>query len=299
MSSRLPSLNLLRIFEAAGRHLSFKRAAEELHVTPSAVSHQVKALEADLGFALFRRGNRTLELTEGGRAYLGVVSRALVRLREGTNRVRRTYGASTLRMSLMPTLARHVVIPRLKSFRARVPGIKLHIEATNATADLQFEDVDLAVRYGLGQWPGVHSAKLLDLEVGPVCTADLAASVGLDRIDALARAPVLCMSMLPDAWRHWTEAAGLAGFTAVDELWLDSYDATIQAAEQGHGVALAIFPADQVLVDEGRLVEPFACRIATPYALHLVCREGEESRPELLEFRDWLLEQFVPNGTAE
>jgi LysR family glycine cleavage system transcriptional activator len=292
MARRLPSLHLLRVFEAAGRHQSFKDAAEELHITPSAVSHQVKALEEDLGFALFKRANRSLTLTDGGRAYLEVVERSFNRLREGTDRVLRSHGETTLSISVIPPLARELVIPRLKSFQDRAPDIKLRIDTAFEMVDFRHQDVDVAVRYGLGDWPGVACEKILELTATPVCSSTFNQSHDIARLDQLEQLTLIQMTDFPKAWRHFARAAGCETFAPGEELWLDSYTACLDAAEQGLGLALAMLPVEQTRLDSGRLVAPFDLRLPNPNSVYLVYRPGDGERDDIGLFRDWLLEQL-------
>jgi LysR family glycine cleavage system transcriptional activator len=298
MKRKLPSLHLLHIFDAAGRHESFKLAAEELHVTPSAVSHQIKALEEQLGFALFRRGNRKLELTDGGRAYLAVVTKAFAQLRRGTERVQRDLNLGSFRINMITALGRHVVIPRLRSFEERVPGMKLHIETSEKLVDFKTQDVDLAVRYGTGEWPGLVSEKLLDLTSTPVCAPDFAAAEKISTVDDLRNKRLIQIAFFPKAWSLWFRLAGLGDLDAQQELWFDSYEACIHAAEQGLGLALALLPPEQTLIDSGRLVAPIARRIPLPQKLYMVYRPADAQRREIKVFRDWLLEQFEPDTDA-
>ncbi len=298
MNRRLPPLHLLRVFDAAGRHQSFKHAAGELHITPSAVSHQVKALERELGFALFLRANRRLELTDAGRAYLAVVEKAFARLRDGTERVLRDYASASLRINLMSALGRHVVIPRLDSFQERVPGVRLHIETSEQLVDFRTSDVDVAVRYGLGDWPGLTSEKLLDLEAAPVCSPAFARGLDAGKREALLGQRLIHMAFFPHGWSLWARAAGYGEATGDKALWFDTYDACIQAAEQGLGLALALLPLEQALLDSGRLVAPVAPRVALPQKVFLVCREQDRERREIRAFRDWLMEQFDSPNSA-
>ncbi len=298
MIRKLPPLHLLHVFDAAGRHQSFKLAAEELHVTPSAVSHQIKALEEQLGFPLFHRGNRKLQLTEGGKAYLAVVDKAFTQLRRGTERMRHDFGAPSMRINLITALGRHVVIPRLESFQARVPGVKLHIETSEQMIDFKTQDVDVAVRYGMGDWPGLASEKLLDLVSTPVCSPEFAASHRISRIEDLRGQRLIQMTFFPKAWSMWFRFAGLGEIDTQQELWFDTYDACIHAAEQGLGLALALFPLEQTLIDSGRLVAPIDRRVPLPQKLYMVYRAADGRRGEIKVFREWLLEQFAPYSGA-
>lgn len=292
MARRLPSLHLLRVFEAAGRHESFKKAAQELHITPSAVSHQVKALEEDLGFSLFQRRNRSLTLTDGGRAYLQVVEKSFSRLREGTERVLRTYGEATLSISVIPPLAREVLIPRLKSFQERVPDVRLRIDTANEMVDFRHQDVDVAVRYGQGDWPHVACEKILELVATPVCSPAFHQSHRIRGVEQLEELTLVQMIDRPDAWRRFARAAGCETFAPAKELWLDNYSACLDAAEQGLGLALAMLPVEQTRIDSGRLVAPLDLRLPNPSGVYLVYRPGDGDRADIGAFRDWLLEQL-------
>ena len=159
---RLPPLHALEAFEVAARELSFRKAAEGLHLTPSAVSHQIKGLEEFLGFALFRRMNRALELTEGGRDYLRIVGAGLEGLRQGSEQVQQRHGRRcTLKISTGPYIASEVIVPALPLFQQEHPEIDLRIETKVQPVDLRREDVDIALRFGCGRWPGVTAKRLL------------------------------------------------------------------------------------------------------------------------------------------
>jgi len=291
MIRKLPSLHLLHVFDAAGRQESFKLAAHELHITPSAVSHQIKALEEQLGFQLFLRGNRKLELTEGGKAYHAVVGKTFSRLREGTRRVRRDYGRASLRINVLTSLGRRVIIPRLDSLQARLPGVSLHIETTEELADFNMQDLDVAVRYGLGDWPGLVCDKLVDLVCTPVCSAEFGAKYKIDKLD-FREQRLIHMAFFPEAWSVWSHYAGLGDIDAQKELWFDTYDACIDAAEQGLGLALALLPLEQASIDGGRLVAPIDQQVPLPQKMYTVYRPEHAERPEIKVFHDWLLEQF-------
>lgn len=297
MTRKLPSLHLLHVFEAAGRHESFKLAANELHITPSAVSHQIKALEEQLGFQLFRRGNRKLALTEGGSAYHAVVGKAFNRLREGTRHVRRDYAGASLRINVLTSLGRRLIIPRLDSLQSRVPGISLHIETTEELVDFNVQDLDVAVRCGRGEWPGLVCDKLLDLVCTPVCARQFCATHEIDR-DNFREQRLIHMAFFPQAWTTWSRYAGLGDIDAQKELWFDTYDACIDAAEQGLGLALALLPLEQASIDSGRLVAPIEEQVPVPYKMYTVYPPDHAGRPEIQAFHDWLQEQFQPTETG-
>ena len=173
MPVHLPSLNALRAFEAAGRHLSFSKAAEELHVTPAAVGHQVKALEHDLGALLFDRLNRALQLTSAGQTLLPGLSEVFYRLTEVVETFRRRDANRPLTVSMPPSFGAAWLVPRLERFRDRHPDIDVRLDVDNRIVDLLHDDVDVGLRYGLGDYPGMRVDCLLSEEVFPVCSARL------------------------------------------------------------------------------------------------------------------------------
>src|ERR687893_2550658 len=209
MLRRLPPLNAVRAFEAAARSESFTRAAEELCVTPGAVSHQVKALEAALGVRLFRRERQRLVLTEPGREYLGVVRDALDRIALGTARLVRRQGAGVLTVSTSPDFAAKWLVNRLGRFAETHPDIDLRISATMHHVDFAREDVDVAVRHGDGNWPGLHALRLSPEQLFAVCSPKLLSGPrGIREPADILRHPLLHLDDRKH-WSQWLEAAGL------------------------------------------------------------------------------------------
>jgi LysR family glycine cleavage system transcriptional activator len=170
---RLPPLNALRAFEAAARLMSFSRAADELAVTPAAVSHQIRALEEDLGTRLFRRLNRALELTDSGRLLLPDLAEAFGRIQAGVGRLRRHNATGTLTVTTSPSFAAKWLVLRLHRFAERHPEIDVRVTASDTVVDLASGDVDIAIRYGAGRYPGLEVELLLENEVFPVCSPAL------------------------------------------------------------------------------------------------------------------------------
>lgn len=292
MSLRAPSLHLLKIFEAAARHLSFKNAAEELHLTPSAVSHQVKALEEQLGFALFLRLNRRIELTAGGQAYFDVVANAFRKLNKGTSDVLNRFTQKRLKISLMPSMARHFVIPRLPSIRQLLPSVELVIDTTAEIVDFQQSDVDLAVRYGNGQWPNVRVQKVCNVSASPLCSPSFQKKYQLSSVADLARAPLISYSFMTDTWLRFAEALQLDTLSVDSGLTFNNYDIAIQAAEQGMGVAMGLLELEQQPLKQGTLVKPFDVRFPMKEGLYLVYRTEDRERPEINAFCQWFQQQF-------
>src|SRR5581483_2589819 len=235
MPRPLPPLNALRAFEAAARHLSFTRAAEELHVTQAAVSHQVKALEAHLQVKLFRRLTRGLRLTEEGQALVPELRDAFERLAAAVDRVGRRETHGRLTISLLTTFALSWLVPRLPRFNARHPEIEVSLIATPRLADFRRDDVDLAIRYGVGPWPDLYSEKLFDHEITPLCGRQWIGK--LKKPSDLARVPLLILSNGED-WPVWLRAAGLTHIDATKGQVFDSTRIAVDAAIAGGGVAI-------------------------------------------------------------
>ncbi|WP_169577484.1 LysR substrate-binding domain-containing protein [Sinimarinibacterium sp. CAU 1509] len=290
---RLSSLNLLRAFEAAARHQSFKLAGEELCVTASAISQQVRQLESQLGVILFERQPRGLALTETGRGYLADIQPHLTALLEATERVRRATQQSVLRVSLMPPLASRVVLPRLADFRAQHPQVALRINTSVRNVDLSQRQVDLAIRYGVPPWPGCVHEKLVDLQIQAIAPPALAARFDLRRHpERLSQAPRVVMTERPDAWRQYFMQAGVADAAAADNaasevFHVDDYPAAIEAAETV-GVALAILPLERPLIASGRVVAVGPAYGPMPQAMYAVMLDDRRGNEAIAAFIDWV-----------
>src|SRR3954465_2526530 len=211
MTARLPSLNGLRAFEAAARHLSFTTAAAELNVTQTAISHQIRRLEEELGVRLFVRQNRALALTPQAKDYLPGVRAAFNDLRLATDRLLRRDDDHVLTVSTLASLAAKWLLPRLSNFQETSPGIGVHIPTSTSLVDFKNGDVDAAIRYGRGNWPGLRADWLMADEVFPVCSPELLASNKrpLKTPDDLRDHVLLHTTNNYDDWRQWLTAAGL------------------------------------------------------------------------------------------
>ena len=285
---RLPPLSSLRAFEAAARHLSFTRAAAELHVTQAAVSHQVKALEDWLGLKLFRRQNRNVFLTEAGQSYLPAVREAFDGLSEATRRLRQRGGEGKLTVSVTLSFAAKWLMPRLGRFRRLHPDIEFRIDATDRNVDFTREEVDVGLRYGAGSWAGLTARRLLNEALFPVCSPALAAS--LKRPEDLASHTLLHDEMRQD-WRMWLLAAGVKGVDPTRGPTFTNSAMCVQAAIDGEGVTLgrsALVAAD---LAAGRLVRPFAVRLPTEFAYYVVHTPRAGDLPRVRAFVDWLLSE--------
>ena len=287
--NRLPSLNALRAFEAAGRHLSFTRAARELNVTQAAVSHQIKALEAQLGVRLFRRAARGLLLTDTGQAYLTDVREAFRRLVQATERLRTRDVAGVLTVSVLPSLASRWLIHRLGGFQARHPEIDVRVSADDRTVQFDREDVDVAIRYGRGVYPGAESHLFLTEELFPVCSPRLMeGSHPLYEPADLAHHTLL-HDDLPTNWAMWLKVAGATNVDPTRGPAFTDSGMVLQAAIDGMGVALGRSALAGDDLAAGRLVRPFDITLPADNAYYLVYPEHTANRPKIKAFRDWLL----------
>lgn len=293
MTRRFPSLNGLRVFEAAARHMSFTRAAEELNVTQAAVSHQIKALEEQIGLLLFRRLNRALILTEEGQTLLPVVRNALGGIGEALERLHARNVTDALTVSVLPSFAVKWLVPRMSRFQDRHPDIDLRITAADRMVAFGRDAVDVAVRFGAGSWPGLRADFVVEEFVAPVCTPSLAARL---RTPAdLVHVTLLHEEMAPlpgfPVWSTWLRAADVHGMSDAEQHGprFSHTHIMLQAAVDGRGVALAqmLFAAEDIA--KGRLVVPFDLRLATGYAYYVVCLSAAADRPKIRAFRDWVI----------
>lgn len=288
MQRRLPPLNSLRAFESAARLLSFTKAADELAVTQSAVSHQVKGLEDWAGLPLFRRDGRAVALTEAAQKFLPAVTQALDQLALAGRKLQAVDpGQGWLTVAVMPSFAGKWLVPRLAGFRAKHPNIDVWLATFEAQSGALGADVDMAIRYGREDWPGLTSIKFLSEELFPVCAPALAAQLK-DPTD-LARTTLLHDELRED-WTMWLRAAGVTTVDATRGPGFDDSGLLIQAAIEGLGVALGRSVLVKGDLDAGRLVRPFQPAIAgSNYSL--VYPPDLESAPKIKAFREWLLEE--------
>ena len=288
MRPRLPPLNALKAFEAAARHESFTRAAEELCVTQGAVSHQVKALEAELGIKLFNRERQRLIITEAGRDYLTVLRDAFDRMAVGTERLIQRQSAGVLTVSTSPDFAAKWLVHRLGRFAEAHPGIDLRVSATLHHVDFAREDVDLAVRHGDGNWPGLDVVRLSSEQLFAVCSPKLMS--GRQRLSKPADVLKFPLLYLDDrkAWSKWLEAAGVDAELPQGPV-MNRASMVIDAAVDGQGIALARTTLAAWDLLNGRLVRPFAEALRLSKTYWIICPNATAKLPKITTFRDWLL----------
>ena len=310
MASRLPPLNALKVFEATARHLSVKKAAAELSVTPAAVSHQVKALEDALGVKLFHRRNRALELTEAARAGLPKLREGFDSLAQAVERLRAHKGGGMLTVSAAPSFAARWLMPRLHRFLEAHPEIDVRISARlrqasegrrevaaeRATVDTWLADSDVAILYGHGDYPDFQVDKLLALTVTPICSPRLVMHPQhpLVRPEDLRHHLMLHDDTgdLYDGvsfWEVWLKAAGVEGVDLNRGPHFSHAVLAFEAAIEGHGVVATMPVLAESDLHAARLVTPFALRVPLASAYYLVCSVEAAKRPAVAAFREWLL----------
>jgi LysR family glycine cleavage system transcriptional activator len=304
---RLPPLNALRAFEAAARHLSFKNSARELHVTPGAVSHQVKVLEESLGLPLFRRLTRALELTPDGQALLPKVQEGLRSLAEAVERVRTRTEARTLTVLAPPNFAARWLVPRLGRFTSRHPDVDLHIASRPTMIDGR-EDSDLApqpeasevapiamVRFGDGRYPNARVDEVFSAVYVPVCSPKLVRGPNaLKKPEDLRHHTLLHDDTVFEegarpSWGAWLEAVGMDDIDAARGPHFSDASLSFEAALEGLGVALAMKPLVRGEIEAGRLVVPFDITAPAAYSYYLVTPDAAPRGGSVESFRDWLL----------
>jgi LysR family glycine cleavage system transcriptional activator len=294
----LPSLNGLRAFEAAARHMSFTRAAAELNVTQTAISHQIRRLEEQLGLTLFIRRNRTLELTREALDYLPPIRSAFADLQRATAKLRRTDREGRLTVSTTASLATKWLISRVAAFQDANPGIEVRISTSTHLVDFQREEVDIAVRYGHGVWPGVRADWLMAEHIFPVCSPDLLNDVRpLRTPEDLAHHTLLHTTVSREDWQLWLTAAGLPTSIATRRgMTFDEGFMAIQAAMEGLGVALGRFHLVEADIAAGRLVAPFDTVLPQDAGYYVVAPETTAETAKIVRFRDWLIASATPGA---
>lgn len=295
MARRLPPLNGLKAFEAAARSESFTRAAEELNVTQGAVSHQVKALEQTLGLKLFQRERQRLFLTEAGRDYLTLVRDAFDRIAIGTERLLQRRVSGVLTVSTSPDFAAKWLVNRLGRFAEKHPDIDLRVSATAHHVDFAREDVDVTIRHGDGNWPGLDVQRLCSERLFPVCSPKLLS--GRRRITRTADLLKFTLLRLDDA-RSWTRLFAAAGVKAAIGAGpvLNHASMLIEAAIDGQGIALARTALAASDLINGRLVRPVDVSLRMANTYWIVCPKAASGVPKIATFRNWVLAEATEDS---
>jgi LysR family transcriptional regulator, glycine cleavage system transcriptional activator len=302
VTRRLPSLNALRAFEAAARHLSFTKAAEELHVTQAAISHQVKTLEEQLGLPLFRRLNRRLLLTDAGQVYASDLTRTFDGIAEATERIASARSGGSLRISTLPSMAAKWLLPRLSRFRARYPEVDVLVSASHGLVDFRRDDVHLAVRYGKGNYPGLETVLLMDDEIFVVCSPQvLASGPPLRDPEDLKHHTLLHDSSLEAGrrdWRAWLERIGVEGVDPDRGPGFSDSNLILEAVMAGEGVALTRRSLAAADLAAGRLAIPFGPITPATNHYYVVYPRANAELPKVRAFTQWLLDEVAADRSA-
>ena len=302
---RFPQLNSLRAFEAAARWLSFSKAAEELNVTPAAVSQQIRQLEDHLGVRLFHRMTRAVRLSEEARAVLPLMTEAFDRLAEAVDRLSLAQETGLLTVSTAPTFAAKWLLGRLPDFSEQHPDIDLRLDASLHPRDFDRDGIDVSIRMSLGDHPGMHRARVFGETFSPVCSPRLLSAEKPLRVPAELRFHRLLhvdwgelQDAVPD-WRTWFEAGGVEGVNPDPGPHFTVEGMAIEAAISGNGVALVSHHSVAEDIRAGRLVRPFDVVFPVDFAYWLVCPPDYLRRPKVAAFCDWLLEQAASDTLAD
>ncbi|AXR06124.1 transcriptional regulator GcvA [Salinimonas sediminis] len=291
MQRRLPPLNALKAFEAAARHLSFTRAADELFVTQAAVSHQIKALEEYLSMKLFIRRNRTLLLTEEGQAYFLELKDIFKSLQEATERLLAKGSKGAITVAMPPSFASQWLVPRISKFSVAHPDIDVRIKAVDFDEGFLNDDVDVAIYYGKGRWSGLQADKLHKEFLTPLCAPSLFS--GPKPLNSLAdlKHHVLLHDLSREAWKTWLKQVGVAGVNVNHGPVFSHSMLVLQAAALGQGIALANTILARPEIDAGRLIMPFSERVESRDAFYVVCDDSQAELGKIAAFREWILAQ--------
>jgi LysR family glycine cleavage system transcriptional activator len=297
MNDHLPPLSALRAFEATARHMSFSKAAEELHVTPAAISHQIHALEQDLGVRLFYRLNRAIELTPSAQVLLPGLSEAFAGIHAAVARLRGHTDTGTLTVTASPSFAAKWLVLRLHRFQERCAEVDVRISATDEVVDLGKGGFDIAIRYGAGHYPGLDVELLFTNEVFPACSPQLLADGPPLRTPedlrrhALIHDQAVERDPLVPTWPMWLKAAGVKDVSASGGLSFNNMHLALDAAIAGHGVVLAYSTIAAADLAAGRLVRLFSLALPDQFSYYVVTAPGALDRAKVRSFRDWLRDE--------
>jgi len=288
---RLPSLKFLKTFQIAAKHKSFKAASEELFVTPSAVSHQIKSLEEQLGVALFERGVRSLTLTDAGAHYLEHISDIFSKLESVTEQLQQRYGRTIIRLNVPPFFANELLLPRLASFSQAREETDIRIETTFSAPKTHPAEVDLSIVVGTGPWEGLTVHELFAQSFIAACSPSFLLENPIDRFTDLNGQTLLLHEERRDAWERWAQGLQIAPIKPNRLVRLDTMSAVVLAAEQGVGVALvpARLSADRFAA--GSLVKLFEAELTTNESYVLLHRPEDQAREDLQELTQWILSE--------
>ena len=296
MVRKLPPLNALPAFEAAARHLNFSRAAEELNVTHGAVSRAIKNLEDQLGVLLFERATRSVRLTGVGEPYARAVRAALDQLAGATASATARYSGTTLNVSTSDGFAGKWLVPRLYRFHRAHGDIDVRVSTTGRLTNFLGDGIDIAIRYGAGNYPGLTSEFLTGEEVFPVCSPRLMEGAWPLQTPADLRHHTLIHDGFPIRWAEWLASAGVEGADPTSGITFDSATFAVESAVQGEGVVLGRTMLVSADLAAGRLVRPFGHALKSVSSFHVVYLPDALRQRKVRAFRDWLFAEMTPHA---
>lgn len=291
-TSRLPSLRSLRVFQVAGRHLSFKRAAEELCLSASAVSHQVRNLEEHLGLELFLRKTRALEFTDAGRRYFSFLDNMFARLEMETLQLADEFSRSLIRLCVPPFFASEMLLPRLQSFQAMMPDTDIRLSTQPSLMKVHPAEADLSILLGDDEWPDLVTYRLFARRLVVGCAPAVAAELDPESFASLNGQTLIVHENRPEAWENWARMLGIPAPRPGKIIRFDSMSAVVQAAVQGMGVAIVSWPLARNRFDAGALVQVFEPEVATREHFYLAHRVDEGERPDVKRLIEWIIGEF-------
>jgi LysR family glycine cleavage system transcriptional activator len=289
---RLPSTKTLRAFQLAARSASFKTAASQLFLTPSAVSHQIRALEEELGVALFHRGARSLTLTDAGASYLQEIEYLFERLDTATRELRARAGRSTLRLRVASFFASEFLLPRLAALHAAQPEIDLEIDTDGTGTDVHPADADVSIVLGSGTWSDLQSHRLFSQTYVPACSPALFARTPIDTIEQLDGQTLLVFEARKDGWERWAESAELQLPRPRKRIAFNNMSSLVRATERSAGIGLIPATLSTERFRAKSLTRLFDHEWETSDSYFLVHRGEVAARPEVVAFRKWILEEL-------
>ncbi len=290
--NNIPPLRALKAFEASARHLSFTKAADELFVTQAAISHQIKSLEEKTKTQLFKRYNRSLQLTTTGQIYLLSIIESLNQLEKSSKQLTGRNSRNTLSISLLPSFATKWMAQRIWKFQDKYPEIEVRISACDSLVDFDQDESDIAIRYGRGDWESVHSELLFEEQVFPICSRETYEKIKKDIHPKLLLTERLVLDdFSADDWETWFQKAGIKLEKPIRGTRFSHTVMMLESIENGHGFALGRTP---LVIDDLRrniFYAPFNINIASDYAYYFVCKSGHEATPQIAAFKEWIFSE--------
>jgi LysR family transcriptional regulator, glycine cleavage system transcriptional activator len=296
---RLPPLNSLRVFEASARNRSFVAASEELSVTASAVSHQIKTLEEYLGVQLFSRSKRKVELTSAGEQYLNGIKHALDEIEIATRRLTSLHESNVVQISVAPNFLTRWLMPHMARFQELYPDIELQINASQGLIDFNRSSTDIAVYYGNGEWDDIETHFLCKVLLVPVCSPRLMqGKYPLEKPEDLRHHTLIYVSKRMWEWEDWLEQAGVPNLVPKGSLRFSSSQLCTAAAQEDLGVALADSTLTSREIASGRLIVPFDIQLDTHKAFYLVYRKHRPLTSGMKVFKEWMMAEMQGTDTS-